>query len=128
MSGNLTIRHCAKAAGDAHQGATLCEVLGVLPRIAIRRLVDSNRPFNYRIKWARRCRAANVHSVAIFDSSCGGVLIHEPVLLARFLGLSGRAKPRAGCQGRAPAVPGGGANASAAIPNGPALAKFCERN
>ena len=31
----------------------------------------------------------------VFDSPCGELLIHEPSFLAWFLGLSGRAKPRA---------------------------------
>ena len=35
-------------------------------------------------------------SAAVFDSPCGELLIHEPSFLAWFLGLAGRAKPRAG--------------------------------
>jgi hypothetical protein len=35
-------------------------------------------------------------SGAVFDSPCGELLIHEPSFLAWFLGLGGRAKPRAG--------------------------------
>ena len=49
-----------------------------------------------RVTWTLRCRAVNGLTVAVFDSPCGEVLIHEPSFLAWFLGLSGRAKPRAG--------------------------------
>ena len=49
-----------------------------------------------RVTWALRCRAENGLSAAVFDSPCGELLIHEPAFLAWFLGLSGRAKPRAG--------------------------------
>ena len=35
-------------------------------------------------------------TAAVFDSPCGELLIHEPSFLAWFLGLSGRAMPRAG--------------------------------
>ena len=49
-----------------------------------------------RVTWALRCRADNGLSAAVFDSPCGELLIHEPAFLAWFLGLSGRAKPRAG--------------------------------
>jgi hypothetical protein len=48
-----------------------------------------------RVTWALRCRAVNGLSAAVFDSPCGELLIHEPSFLAWFLGLSGRAKPRA---------------------------------
>lgn len=48
-----------------------------------------------RVTWALRCRAANGLSTAVFDSPCGELLIHEPSFLAWFLGLGGRAKPRA---------------------------------
>lgn len=54
-----------------------------------------------RVTWALRCRAVNGLSAAVFDSPCGQLLIHEPAFLAWFLGLSGRAKPRAmGRRGR----------------------------
>ena len=53
-----------------------------------------------RVAWALRCRAMNGLSDAVFDSPCGELLIHEPSFLAWFLGLSGRAKPRAGRMGR----------------------------
>ena len=53
-----------------------------------------------RVTWALRCRAVNGLSDAVFDSPCGELLIHEPSFLAWFLGLSGRAKPRAGRTGR----------------------------
>lgn len=49
-----------------------------------------------RVTWALRCRATNGLSAAVFDSPCGELLIHEPSFLAWFLGLNGRAKPRAG--------------------------------
>ncbi len=49
-----------------------------------------------RVTWALRCRATNGLSAAVFDSPCGELLIHEPSFLVWFLGLSGRAKPRAG--------------------------------
>jgi hypothetical protein len=52
-----------------------------------------------RVTWALRCRAENGLSTAVFDSPCGELLIHEPAFLAWFLGLSGRAKPRAGRRG-----------------------------
>jgi hypothetical protein len=52
-----------------------------------------------RVAWALRCRAVNGLSDAIFDSPCGELLIHEPSFLAWFLGLTGRAKPRAGRRG-----------------------------
>jgi hypothetical protein len=48
-----------------------------------------------RVIWALGCRAENGLADAIFDSPCGELLIHEPSFLAWFLGLSGRAKPRA---------------------------------
>ena len=48
-----------------------------------------------RVTWALRCRAVNGLTAAVFDSPCGEFLIHEPSFLAWFLGLSGRAKPRA---------------------------------
>ena len=48
-----------------------------------------------RVTWALRCRAVNGLTAAVFDSPCGELLIHEPSFLAWFLGLSGRAKPRA---------------------------------
>lgn len=49
-----------------------------------------------RVTWALRCRAVNGLSAAVFDSPCGELLIHEPSFLVWFLGLSGRAKSRAG--------------------------------
>jgi hypothetical protein len=52
-----------------------------------------------RVAWALRCRGMNGLSDAIFDSPCGELLIHEPSFLAWFLGLRGRAKPRAGRRG-----------------------------
>ena len=52
-----------------------------------------------RLAWALRRRAVNGLSDAVFDSPCGELLIHEPSFLAWFLGLSGRARPRAGRRG-----------------------------
>jgi hypothetical protein len=52
-----------------------------------------------RVTWALRCRAVNGLIAAVFDSPCGELLIHEPSFLTWFLGLSGRAKPRAGGRG-----------------------------
>jgi len=49
-----------------------------------------------RVAWALRRRAVNGLSDAVFESPCGELLIHEPSFLAWFLGLSGRARPRAG--------------------------------
>jgi hypothetical protein len=49
-----------------------------------------------RVTWALRCRAENGLLTAVFDSPCGELLIHEPSFLAWLLGLTGRAKPRAG--------------------------------
>ena len=53
-----------------------------------------------RVAWALRCRRVNGLSDAVFDSPCGELLIHEPSFLVWFLGLSGRAKPRARRTGR----------------------------
>jgi hypothetical protein len=53
-----------------------------------------------RLVWALRCRGKNGLSCAVFDSPCGELLIHEPAFLAWFLGLNGRAKPRAARRGR----------------------------
>ena len=60
-----------------------------------------------RVTWALRCRAVNGLTAAVFDSPCGELLIHEPSFLAWFLGLSGRAKPRAGRRLRGPMGIGG---------------------
>jgi len=53
-----------------------------------------------RLVWALRRRTVNGLSGAVFDSPCGELLIHEPTFLAWFLGLKGRAKPRAFRRGR----------------------------
>jgi hypothetical protein len=55
-----------------------------------------------RVAWALRRRAVNGLSDAVFDSPCAELLIHEPSFLAWFLGLGGRAKPRAARKGRRP--------------------------
>lgn len=50
-----------------------------------------------RLAWALRHRKDNglAATAAVFDSPCGELLIHEPPFLVWFLGLAGRAKPRA---------------------------------
>lgn len=53
-----------------------------------------------RLVWALRHRKMNGLSGAVFESPCGELLIHEPAFLAWFLGLKGRAKPRATRRGR----------------------------
>ena len=55
-----------------------------------------------RVTWALRCRTVNGLSGAVFDSPCGELLIHEPSFIAWFLGLTGRAKPRARRRGGRP--------------------------
>jgi hypothetical protein len=51
----------------------------------------------WRVQWAVRHRHKNglADADAVFESKGGEVLIHEPAFLRWFLGLSGRAKPRA---------------------------------
>jgi hypothetical protein len=48
-----------------------------------------------RLQWAIRNRHKNGLAEAVFESRGGEVLIHEPAFLRWFLGLTGRAKPRA---------------------------------
>jgi hypothetical protein len=50
-----------------------------------------------RVRWAVRHRAENGLEAAgaVFTDPYGVVLIHEPRFLAWFVGLAGRAKPRA---------------------------------
>ena len=48
-----------------------------------------------RVKWAVRNRHKNGLDGAVFESRGGELLIHEPAFLRWFLGLNGRAKPRA---------------------------------
>ena len=68
----------------------------VYPR---RELVDRHPHLlnEHRVAWALRNRRTNGLSAAgaVFESPCGELLIHEPAFLAWFLGLAGRAKPRA---------------------------------
>jgi hypothetical protein len=49
-----------------------------------------------RVQWQLRHRKTNglTAAGAVFESTCGEVLIHEPKYLEWFLGLSKRAKPR----------------------------------
>jgi hypothetical protein len=49
-----------------------------------------------RLQWALRNRACNGLSSAVYESKSGQLLVHEPEFLRWYLGLSGRAKPRAG--------------------------------
>jgi hypothetical protein len=48
-----------------------------------------------RVQWAVRNRYTNGLAEAVFESKGGELLIHEPAFLRWFLGLEGRAKPRA---------------------------------
>jgi len=50
-----------------------------------------------RIRWAVRNRACNglAEAGAVFETRSSGILIREPAFLAWWLGLTGRAKPRA---------------------------------
>jgi hypothetical protein len=50
-----------------------------------------------RVAWSLRNRKRNglTAARAVFDSPFGRLLIHEPSYIAWFLGLAGRAKPRA---------------------------------
>jgi hypothetical protein len=50
-----------------------------------------------RVKWAVRNRDKNglAHAEAVFETKGNELYIHEPTFLRWFLGLSGRAKPRA---------------------------------
>jgi hypothetical protein len=48
-----------------------------------------------RVRWAVRRRQANGLADAVFETRGGELLIREPDFLRWFLGLSGRAKPRA---------------------------------
>jgi len=48
-----------------------------------------------RMFWALRNRVKNGLAEAVYESKAGELLIHEPTFLRWFLGLSGRAKPRA---------------------------------
>jgi hypothetical protein len=54
-----------------------------------------------RVQWALRNRARNGLASAVFESRGGELVIHEPSFLAWYLGLSGRAKPRASRRPRA---------------------------
>jgi hypothetical protein len=51
----------------------------------------------HRVAWALRNRSKNGLSAcrAVFESPCGQLFVREPAFLAWFLGLDGRAKPRA---------------------------------
>jgi hypothetical protein len=48
-----------------------------------------------RVHWAVRNRHTNGLESGVFESRGSEVLIHEPTFLRWFLGLAGRAKPRA---------------------------------
>lgn len=48
-----------------------------------------------RIEWAVRFRESNGLKEVVFESRSGELVIHEPGFISWYLGLSGRAKPRA---------------------------------
>jgi len=48
-----------------------------------------------RVTWAVRQRHTNGLSRIVFKTRSGEVVIHEPGFIAWYLGLAGRAKPRA---------------------------------
>jgi hypothetical protein len=48
-----------------------------------------------RVQWAVRNREANGLAPSVFESRSGEILVHEPGFIAWYLGLDGRAKPRA---------------------------------
>jgi hypothetical protein len=48
-----------------------------------------------RVEWALRRRETNGLKGIVFESRSGELVIHEPGFLAWYLGLTGRAKPRA---------------------------------
>ncbi len=58
-----------------------------------------------RMFWALRNRAKNGLAEAVYASKAGELLIHEPSFLRWFLGLSGRAKPRASPRRKGQSVP-----------------------
>ena len=49
-----------------------------------------------RLDWALRHRASNGLAGAVYESRSAELLVHEPQFLRWYLGLTGRAKPRAG--------------------------------
>jgi len=49
-----------------------------------------------RLDWALRHRATNGLVSAVYESRSAELLVHEPQFLQWYLGLNGRAKPRAG--------------------------------
>ena len=61
-----------------------------------------------RIQWALRNRARNGLSGVVYESKSGQLLVHEPEFLRWYLGLTGRAKPRASrvTRQKDPALPG----------------------
>jgi len=48
-----------------------------------------------RIEWALRQRDGNGLKGSVYESRSGELVVHEPGFLAWYLGLEGRAKPRA---------------------------------
>jgi hypothetical protein len=48
-----------------------------------------------RVQWALRNRARNGLGPSVYESRSGQLLIHEGEFISWYLGLSGRAKPRA---------------------------------
>jgi hypothetical protein len=57
-----------------------------------------------RVQWALRHRAKNGLADSVFESRAGELVIHEPGFLRWYLGLEGRAKPRASRRKRRAAV------------------------
>ena len=58
-----------------------------------------------RMQWALGIRSRNGLSAAVFESKSGQLLVHEPEFLRWYLGLTGRAKPRASRLARQKACP-----------------------
>lgn len=48
-----------------------------------------------RVEWALRKRNTNGLKPCVFETRSGELLIHEPGFITWYLGLNGRAKPRA---------------------------------
>jgi hypothetical protein len=48
-----------------------------------------------RVEWALRRRESNGLKGFVYESRSGELVVHEPAFLSWYLGLTGRAKPRA---------------------------------
>lgn len=80
--------------------AVVVDTLPPTTEVFSRRYFEKRHPdllSEHRIAWAIRHRHTNglMAAGAVFESPCGEILIHEPTFLRWFLGLAGRAKPRA---------------------------------